>query len=51
MVENLSKTPPATVITTVNTAMIPAALRAVSESASSKRAVNGTFPGDLPIRR
>ena len=45
MVEEPSKTPPTTVITTVNAAMIPAARRAVSESWSSKRAVSGTFPG------
>ena len=36
--------PPATVIATVNEAMIPAALRAVSESRNSRRAVSGTFP-------
>ena len=39
-------------IATVNTAMIPAARRAVSESWSIKRAVSGTLPGppaELPL--
>ena len=44
MVEQPLQEPAPTVITTVNTAMIPAARRAVSESWSSKRAVSGTFP-------
>ena len=44
----LSRTPPTTVITTVNPAMIAAALRAVSESCSTRRAVSGTFAGLSP---
>ena len=49
MVENLSKTQPADHHR--DHCNDPGSPRAVSESASSKRAVNGTFPGDLPIRR
>ena len=47
MVDQPLQDPAATVITTVNAAMIPAALRAVSESCSIRRAVGGSLSREI----